>query len=179
MVGSARRVQGELAARVRGHVGFGQPHAHVLAAHVALGLVAEMRVRPDAALADRVDADGGAGIGEVDRKSFVATMSDDDDIADAMQSDARGEILGHFFKADGTSVPNSLSDRAMAPRLADLKAHKIVALAGGTAKTQAIRAILASGLLHGLITDEATARRLVSEKPGREPGKKSGKTATG
>ena len=57
--------------------------------------------------------------------------------------------------------------------------HKIVAVAGGTSKTQAIRAILGSGLLHGLITDEATARRLVNAKPGREPGKKNGKSAPG
>ena len=67
----------------------------------------------------------------------------------------------------------------MAPRIEDLQSHKIVALAGGTSKTQAVRAILASGLLFGLITDEATARRLANEKPGREPGKKNGKTASG
>ena len=57
--------------------------------------------------------------------------------------------------------------------------HRIVALAGGSAKTRAIRAILSSGLLFGLITDEATARRLVNSKPGREPGKKNGRTAPG
>ena len=55
----------------------------------------------------------------------------------------------------------------------------IVAVAGGTSKTRAIRAILAHGLLFGLITDEATAKRLVSLKPGREPGKKNGKPAPG
>jgi hypothetical protein len=63
-------------------------------------------------------------------------------------------------------------------RIEDLQSQ-IVALAGGTSKTQAVRAILASGLLFGLITDEATARRLANEKPGREPGKKNGKTASG
>lgn len=122
-----------------------------------------------------------AGIGEVDRASFIATagMLDDADVEAAVGSGASAEILGHFFTAGGAPVPNPLSDRAMAPRLSDLKAHKIVALAGGTAKTQAIHAILASGFLHGLITDEATARRLVSENPGPEPGKKSGGTATG
>ena len=67
----------------------------------------------------------------------------------------------------------------LAPRFADLKSHRIVALAGGTSKTRAIRAILAHGLLFGLITDEATAKRLVSLKPGREPGKKNGKPAPG
>ncbi len=120
-----------------------------------------------------------AGIGEVDRKSFIATagMVDGSDVDAVIASGACAEILGHFFTMDGTHVPNAVSDRAMAPRIEDLKSHKIVALAGGTSKTQAVRAILGSGLLYGLITDEATARRLMDEKPGHEPGKKGGKSA--
>ena len=122
-----------------------------------------------------------AGIGEVTRASFIASagMLDEDDVDEVMKTGAAAEILGQFFAADGTHLPNSVADRALAPRLADLKSHAIVALAGGTTKTQAIRSILASGLLFGLITDEAPARRLVATKPGREPGKKNGKTAPG
>ncbi|MFO1131567.1 MAG: sugar-binding transcriptional regulator [Hyphomicrobiales bacterium] len=122
-----------------------------------------------------------AGIGEVDRKSFIATagMVDEEDVEEVMKTGACAEILGHFFNEQGERLPNSVSARAMAPRFSDLKSHRIVALAGGTSKTRAIRAILAHGLLFGLITDEATAKRLVSPKPGREPGKKNGKTAPG
>lgn len=122
-----------------------------------------------------------AGIGEVDRKSFIATagMVDEEDVDEVMKTGACAEILGHFFSEQGQHLPNSVSERALAPRFADLKSHKIVALAGGTSKTRAIRAILEHGLLFGLITDEATANRLVSLKPGREPGKKNGKTAPG
>jgi DNA-binding transcriptional regulator LsrR (DeoR family) len=119
-----------------------------------------------------------AGIGEVDRKSFIATggMVDEEDIDSVINSGACAEILGQFFDADGKHMPSPVSDRAMAPRLADLRAHRIVALAGGTSKTQAIRSILESGLLFGLITDEATAKRLVSSKPAQNTGGKSGKT---
>ncbi len=122
-----------------------------------------------------------AGIGEVDRKSFIASggMVDEEDVESVVNSDAVAEILGHFFLADGTHMPHPVSDRAMAPRMSELKSHKIVALVGGTSKIQATRSILAGGLLHGLITDEATARRLVNPKPGREPGNKNGKSATG
>ena len=122
-----------------------------------------------------------AGIGEVDRKSFIATagMVDEEDVDEVMKTGACAELLGHFFSETGAHLSNSVSDRAMAPRFADLKSHKIVALAGGTSKTRAIRAILEHGLLFGLITDEATARRLAALKPGREPGKKNGKTAPG
>lgn len=122
-----------------------------------------------------------AGIGEVDRKSFIATagMVDEEDVDEVMKTGACAELLGHFFSEEGEHLPNSVSGRALAPRFAELKRHRIVALAGGTSKTRAIRAILAHGLLFGLITDEATARRLVALKPGREPGKKNGKTAPG
>ena len=40
--------------------------------------------------------------------------------------------------------------------------QRIVAIAGGADKTAAIRAVLNSGLLSGLITDEATATALLS-----------------
>jgi DNA-binding transcriptional regulator LsrR (DeoR family) len=115
-----------------------------------------------------------AGIGEVDRKSFIATagMVDDNDVDAIIKSGACAEILGHFFTDSGAHVPNPVSDRAMAPRIEDLKSHKIVALAGGTSKTRAIRAILLSGLLNGLMTDEATARRLITEKLPHKNGKK-------
>jgi DNA-binding transcriptional regulator LsrR (DeoR family) len=72
-----------------------------------------------------------------------------------------------------------VSDRALAPRISDLKSHRIVALAGGSSKTQAIRSILSSGLLYGLITDEATAKIIVKTKPGPWPGSKKGKTDPG
>lgn len=120
-----------------------------------------------------------AGIGEVDRRSFIASagMLDADDVREVMRTGAAAEILGHFFDSAGRHIPNPVSERALAPRYADLQTRKIVALAGGTSKTEAVHAILASGLLFGLITDEATAGRLVSTKPGRRPGNKNGKTA--
>ena len=40
-------------------------------------------------------------------------------------------------------------------------AHRIVAIAGGAEKVAALGAVLRSGHLSGLITDEATARALV------------------
>jgi DNA-binding transcriptional regulator LsrR (DeoR family) len=120
-----------------------------------------------------------AGIGEVSVQGFLATggMVDEAEIEDARTAGAVGEVLGHFFSIDGKHVQNSISDRALAPRLTDLRPARIVALAGGSAKVRAIRAVLQSGLLQGLITDEATARRLVQEKPGKPGNNKNGKTA--
>jgi DNA-binding transcriptional regulator LsrR (DeoR family) len=122
-----------------------------------------------------------AGIGEIDSGSFIASggMLDEADLAEITAAGACGEILGQFFAADGTNLQTTVSDRALAPRIEDLRSHQIVALAGGTSKIGAITAILASRLLFGLITDEATARRLVSKFPGLVPGNKNGETAPG
>jgi DNA-binding transcriptional regulator LsrR (DeoR family) len=43
----------------------------------------------------------------------------------------------------------------------------VIAVAGGETKTQAIRAVLASGLVHSLITDASTARRLTERSGGQ------------
>jgi len=40
--------------------------------------------------------------------------------------------------------------------------HKTIAIAGGRSKTDAIRSVLASGLIYGIITDERTARALLA-----------------
>ena len=49
----------------------------------------------------------------------------------------------------------------MSPPLADLSGKEVVAITGGPSKVEATRAALKSGLLTGLIIDEATARSLV------------------
>ena len=121
-----------------------------------------------------------AGVGEVDLKSFIASggMVEETDVEEVRRAGAVAELLGQFFDIFGHHIPNSLSDRAMAPRIDDLNKHRIVAIAGGTSKTLAIRSILKSGLLFGLITDESTACRLLNEAT--EPTyqlKKNGKSA--
>jgi DNA-binding transcriptional regulator LsrR (DeoR family) len=121
-----------------------------------------------------------AGIGEVNHKAFLSLggMVSDEEIDQVSAAGATGEILGHFFDAEGREISNDLSDRALAPPVSELRTRKIVALAGGARKVRAIRSIIASGLLHGLITDEATARRLAEEQPGGGPGKtKNGEAA--
>jgi DNA-binding transcriptional regulator LsrR (DeoR family) len=50
---------------------------------------------------------------------------------------------------------------------ADIQRSATIAVAGGKTKIDAIRGVLASGLLHGLITDENTARSLVDEPSSR------------
>ncbi|MFL5258250.1 MAG: sugar-binding transcriptional regulator [Hyphomicrobiales bacterium] len=118
-----------------------------------------------------------AGIGTVEPDSFLASsgMIGRADIAEVRRAGARGEILGQFFTSEGNHLSCSLSDRALAPALDDLKNRTIIALAGGASKAEALHAVLGSGLLSGLITDEASARRLIDERPSRGPAIRTGK----
>jgi DNA-binding transcriptional regulator LsrR (DeoR family) len=119
------------------------------------------------------------GIGEVERDGFItsAGMIAPHEIDEVKRAGALGEVLGSFFDADGRRVPTDLSDRALAPDIDGLRGRDVVAIAGGRNKMRAIRAVLMSGILSGLITDEATARQLAGDEPDTKSGNKNGKTA--
>lgn len=108
-----------------------------------------------------------AGIGTTEQAaSLVETgMIERSEMEEVMRSGGAGEVLGHFFDDSGRGFETSLSDRAMALPRADLADRRIVAVAGGRVKTRATRAVLAGGILSGLITDERTARAIVEEMP--------------
>jgi DNA-binding transcriptional regulator LsrR (DeoR family) len=117
------------------------------------------------------------GIGEARPSgSLVQTgMIRTDEVAELERAGVAGEMLGHFFDADGKIVETELSGRSISLSPRDLRGRYIVAIAGGPSKVAGIRAALASGLLKGLITDELTARRLVEERGAVVPDKKNGK----
>ena len=76
-------------------------------------------------------------------------------------SGARAEVLGQFLDAEGKVLETDWHDRVMSTPLENLRGREVVAIAGGKSKTAAILATLRSGLLTGLIIDEATARAVV------------------
>jgi DNA-binding transcriptional regulator LsrR (DeoR family) len=84
------------------------------------------------------------------------------EIEDIAAAGGVGEILGHFFNADGQILDTALSGRTLSASFPTTTKERLVALAGGQAKVAAIRAILRSRRLHGLITDERTARALLA-----------------
>ena len=71
-------------------------------------------------------------------------------------------MLGHFFDDRGRVLDTTLTKRALGVTLDGAVDNRIVAIAGGQVKIEAIRAVLLSARLKGLITDEATARALVA-----------------
>jgi DNA-binding transcriptional regulator LsrR (DeoR family) len=104
------------------------------------------------------------GIGEVGLRSHLYTtgMITAEEFAEVERAGAVGEVLGRFVGADGRPVAAGINERALAVRLEELAGRQIVAIAGGRDKPRAIAAVLQSGLVTGLITDEATAREVVA-----------------
>lgn len=115
------------------------------------------------------------GIGTAEPEaSLVSTgMIERAEIAEVKANGGAGEMLGHFFDDDGRPIDTMLTERTLALGRADLGGRRIVAVAGGEQKTRAIRSILKSRYLGGLITDERTARALVEASPNGRSAAKS------
>ncbi|MBL4928146.1 sugar-binding transcriptional regulator [Fuscibacter oryzae] len=104
----------------------------------------------------------GIGTADAGAQLVASGMIEPREIAAINSGGGMGEMLGHFFDARGRVLETTLTARTLAVDL-DGPAHsRIVAIAGGGQKVAAIRAVLESGRLTGLITDEPTARALVS-----------------
>jgi DNA-binding transcriptional regulator LsrR (DeoR family) len=106
----------------------------------------------------------GLGTVSLEAQLVVAGLIEASEIEAIFAEGGRGEILGHFFDEDGNYVDTPLTKRTMTASLGDMNDHadRIIALAGGPNKIAAIRAVLNSGRLSGLITDERTARTLLA-----------------
>lgn len=103
------------------------------------------------------------GIGSVDADASIVAneMVEVAELEAVQKAGAVGELLGHFFDSNGEIVKTDLSDRTMGLSATELTESNFFAVAGGVSKVRAISAILKSRVLHGLITDERTARALV------------------
>jgi DNA-binding transcriptional regulator LsrR (DeoR family) len=109
------------------------------------------------------------GIGEIGTHAHMRTsgMITDAEYRELKSAGATGEMLGRFVDAAGRPVAAEINERAIAVRLEEIKGRKVVAVAGGSDKTQAIMAVLESRVITGLITDEATAKAIVEALGGR------------
>ncbi|WP_240722201.1 sugar-binding transcriptional regulator [Poseidonocella sp. HB161398] len=110
------------------------------------------------------------GIGDLQSSVGIAEAEQDGPVlAGALRREgAVAEILGQFLDAGGNILSTPFDGRTMSAPLGDLRGRDIVAIAGGASKVEAIAAALKSGLLTGLIIDEATARTLVGRLEGKE-----------
>lgn len=107
----------------------------------------------------------GIGTAEPGAQLVASQMIEPAEIREVREMGGVGEMLGHFFDRSGRPIETSLAARTLSPDLNHLKGRRIVAIAGGREKAAAIRAVLRSGYLRGLITDERTAQALVAGDP--------------
>lgn len=106
----------------------------------------------------------GIGTADPDAQLVSSQMIAQEELSEVKALGAVGEVLGHFFDKDGKPVESALTARTLSLGREFLKGKRMVAIAGGSEKAGAIRAVLMSGCLGGLITDERTAHALMSDK---------------
>lgn len=103
----------------------------------------------------------GTGTADSGAQLVASGMIEPREIAEINAAGGVGEMLGHFFDARGRVLETTLSARTLSVDLEAARGSRIVLIAGGPQKVPAIRAVLNSGRVNGLITDELTAEALV------------------
>lgn len=110
------------------------------------------------------------GIGAVEPSGMLARSGNvfsSRELADVAEAGGVGDMSLRFFDTNGAYVKTPLDDRVIGISLEELaKVDRVMALAGGQAKTEAIRGALKTGIIDLLITDKFTAGRLVSTNSG-------------
>jgi DNA-binding transcriptional regulator LsrR (DeoR family) len=105
------------------------------------------------------------GIGALQPSSLLTDSGNifsDDDIARLAEFGAVGDICQRFFDATGKPVSSPVDDRVIGMDFEQLsKVPRVVGAAGGARKTAAIRAAAIGGWINVLVTDRATAERLL------------------
>jgi lsr operon transcriptional repressor len=85
-----------------------------------------------------------------------------DDARVLTEKGVAGDILGQFFDVDGNPLDLPIHERRIGIDLDDLRnIGRVVGVAGGAAKTEAILGAIRGGYLNVLVTDEGVAQRLL------------------
>ena len=105
------------------------------------------------------------GIGALEPSWMLARSGNiftPNELAAVKEAGGTGDISLRFFDQDGKIVKTPLDDRVIGMPLEDLaNVDRVIALAGGESKSEAIRGALNTGTIDVLITDKFTAERLV------------------
>ncbi|ACS56529.1 sugar-binding transcriptional regulator [Rhizobium sp. WSM1325] len=106
------------------------------------------------------------GIGAVEPSELLARSGNifsSRELSDLAEAGAVGDISLRFFNKNGKPVKTPLDDRVIGLPLEDLeRVDRVIALAGGSKKTDAIAGALRVGVIDMLVTDKFTAQRLIN-----------------
>ncbi len=105
------------------------------------------------------------GIGEVgigcplNAEGFIT----DEQVDRLEKQNVAGEMLGHFFTHEGEHLKGELDTLLTSVPLCSHTPRQVFGFAGGEKKYYAIRAALTGGWINGLVTDEDTAIKLLTD----------------
>lgn len=129
----------------------------------------ESQTNPDYAVAHWSQLDTAIfGIGRIERGNFDSILLNpsivrQEESEELLNSSAVADILGHCFDSNGRFVDNRLEERLASIPLDILwKVEHRVALAGSSEKAKAIFAVLKSGILTELFTDQSAANAMLN-----------------
>jgi DNA-binding transcriptional regulator LsrR (DeoR family) len=122
-------------------------------------------VQEASALFDKLDM-ALVGIGSMEPSKMLAVSGNifsREERAELQRLGAVGDICFRFFDAEGEPIKSSLTKRVIGIDLVKLRACKrVVGVAGGVQKLQAILGALRGGLIDVIITDQRTAQALAA-----------------
>jgi len=104
------------------------------------------------------------GIGAMQPSVMIANSGNafsNEELQDLAKRGAVGDISLQFFDRSGAPVHGPHDDRVIAVTLEELKkTPRVIGVAGGERKVEAIRACLKGGYINVLVTDKFTAEKL-------------------
>jgi DNA-binding transcriptional regulator LsrR (DeoR family) len=118
-------------------------------------VVQDMAATADAAIVGVGSVAHGAPL---HRDGFISDV----EVEELLHEGAVAEMLGWALDRNGALLPFSLNRRIASLALSSPPNHPTIAVAGGTAKAQAILAVLRGRWITGLITDEAAAEGILA-----------------
>lgn len=103
------------------------------------------------------------GIGEISEDSSLGqTELTRSEIIDAGENGAKAIFCATFVGGDGKAIEGKNFDHFMGAKITNLKkCEKVIGIATGMKKVEAIRAVLNSGVLHYLCTSDDVAKKLL------------------
>lgn len=163
----ANRLINRLATLLHGEAKFLPAPGVVGSADAVPILVADQFVQETMALYDSMTL-ALVGIGALEPSKFLASSGNifsKDEMQVLCSQGAVGNICLRFFDAAGAPVITPLNDRVLSMDLEQLqRVRRVVGIAGGRRKFEAIRGALRGNWINVLITDRFMAEQLVKEK---------------
>ncbi len=130
-------------------------------------LLADPQIAEALALAARADvALVGIGVPTPDSVLMqLGTLLSPAEIGQLKKQGAVGDIALRFFGAEGRAIAHEVNDRIIGLDLEQIQhIPRVIGVAGGAQKLEAIRAVVRGRLVNVLITDDQTAARLLEDK---------------